>query len=111
MINTFHKKVILLPIFIIGYWLLCVLFFTECEFYKENFFILDLIDTIIVSFSILHFVFMYAKYPKHIRILFFGIVLIICLNLCYFTINKNAYYFLYFCFIFMAILNLLWKKI
>lgn len=111
MINKLHNIISYIPIFIIGYWLCCILFFTKYKFYTNNFELFDLIDTYIVSFSIFHFIFKFTHYNRKKRIFIGCIVAIICLNFCYLSINKEAYYFLYYVCIFITILNSIWKKV
>jgi len=111
MITKLNNIISNIPILVIGYWLCCIIFFTKCDFYIKNFDLFDLIDTYIVSFSILHFIFKFTHYNRSKRIFIICMIAIICLNFCYLSINKEAYYFLYFVCLFITILNSIWKKI
>lgn len=108
-LKNVHEKISCIPFVIIGYWLFCILFLTKCDFYVKYFRLFDLIDTLIVTISILHFIFKFAYYDKIKRIFLTGIVFIVCLSLCYSLINIEAYYFIYLCILFATIIDAIWK--
>jgi hypothetical protein len=105
-----HKITSNLPILIVFYWLFCALFLIDCEYYRINFNLFDNIDTIIVSFSLIHFLLYYNTYNFNKRAFIISIVMIICLNFCYFVMDENSYYFLFFIFLFTPIIITIWKK-
>ena len=109
-LKNIHETISFMPFVIIGYWLFCALFLVKFDFYADYFELFDLIDTIIVSISLLHFLFLYTHYSKKKKKFLICIVLVICLNFCYLSINIQAYYFIYYCLIFATILDTLWKR-
>lgn len=108
-LKNVHEKISCIPFIIIGYWFICILFLTNVEFYHKHFKLFDFIDTLIVSLSILHFIFKFTYYNKTKKIFLTGIVFIVCLSLCYSLINIEAYYFIYLCILFATIIDAIWK--
>jgi len=108
--NKIHKIISNLPYVIIFYWLFCALFLIDLEFYKINFELFDYIDTIIVCFTLVHFLLFYNLYSYDKKKFIVSIVMIISLNFCYFVLNESSYYFLFFVFLFTPIIITIWKK-
>jgi hypothetical protein len=108
MINL-HKSLSNLPIIIVINWAFCALFFTNSEFYRENFEFLDLVDTILVFSSLIHFVWVSKIYDNNRKNFIFTIISALTLNANYEKINTEAYYYIYFAIILMPFIAHIWS--
>ena len=91
-----NKIVGFIPSVILLYWIAILLFFVDTEFYHNNYFKFDLIDTIIVSLSFIHAFFYWKLYPIFSKNSVRAIIAIVVITFIYPYINKDFYYFLYF---------------
>lgn len=85
-----------LPILIVLNWVVCLLFFKDREFYTEHYFKLELIDTALTAFALLHALFFFEVYSKISKNCVRAIIAIVGLTFFYPYINQDFYYFLYF---------------
>jgi hypothetical protein len=108
MINL-HKSLTHLPIIIVINWAVCALFFTNSEFYIDNFDFLDLLDTVLVFSSLIHFVWVSKIYNNNRKNFIFTIISVLTLNANYEKINTEAYYYIYFAIILMPFIAYLWS--
>jgi hypothetical protein len=104
-----HKIISKLPVLIVWYWLFCAIFLTETKFYKENFKMLDAIDSVIVILTGLHFIFFRKIYSICEKVYFQCVYVIVILNFSYFYINEYLYYYFYYSIILTYIFVALWK--
>lgn len=108
--NFLHKSVSNLPIIIVIDWLICALFFTRNKFYIENFEILDRIDTYVVYFSLMHFLFFNKWYSQTKKNFSIVIILSIILRLLSDYLNTELYFYLYLSIILAPFTVSLWKQ-
>lgn len=85
-----------LPVFIILYWIFCLVFLIDTQIYKHNFLKFDFIDTIITGISLVHAFFYWWDYKKISKYCVRAIIVIVILTFFSFYIVKDLYYFLYF---------------
>jgi hypothetical protein len=107
--NRAHKIISKLPVLIVWYWLFCAIFLVDTDFYKQNFKLLDVIDSVIVILTGLHFLFFRKNYTVCAKVYFQCVYVIIILNFCYFYLNEYLYYFFYYSIILTYIFVALWK--
>ena len=93
--NKLHKILSYLPIFIVINWVVCFVFLRNAYFYKENYYKFDLMDTIMVGISFIHFFFYYKIYTTVQMHYLICILAVIFLTLIYQILNENIYYFFY----------------
>lgn len=105
-----HKSLSNLPIIIVINWMICAFFLTKNEFYIHNFELLDKIDTFIVYFSLMHFMFFNKWYSFCKKTFCSTIILCIILNFCYNYINADLYFYLYLALILAPFTVNLWKQ-
>jgi len=104
-----HKSISNLPIIIVIWWLICALLFTKSEFYYDHFELLDKIDTYVVYFSLMHFMFFIGKYSTDKKIFASAIFLSIILRLVSDFLNEEVYYFLYYSIVLMPLIVCAWR--
>lgn len=85
-----------LPILIVLNWVVCLLFFKNEPFYTEHYFKLELIDTSVTAFALIHALFNFEHYSKISKNCVRAIIAIVLLTFIYPYINQDFYYFLYF---------------
>lgn len=90
-----NKLLSYLPIFIVINWVICFVFLRNAYFYKENYYRFDLIDTVLVGISFIHFFFCNKIYTTVQMHYIFCILAIIFITILYPYLNENIYYFLY----------------
>jgi len=73
-----------------------LLFFVDNEFYHNNFFQLNFIDTITTAISLLHAFFYWNYYTKISKYCVRAIMTLIAVTFLHDYVNQNFYYFLYF---------------
>lgn len=105
-----HKSLSNLPIIIVINWMICALFLTSNEYYISNFELLDKIDTFIVYFSLMHFLWFNKWYSTFKRNFCVTIVSGIILNFCYCLINPDLYFYLYLSIIIAPFLVNAWNQ-
>ena len=93
-----------LPILIVLNWVVCLLFFKNDAFYTEHYFKLEIIDTVVTAFALLHALFNFEKYSKISKNCIRAIIAIVGLTFFYPYINQDFYYFLYFFIIVQTVL-------
>ena len=104
-----HKSISNLPITIVIQWLICALFFTKSEFYYDNFELLDKIDTYVVYFSLMHFMFFFGKYSTDKKIFASAVILSVILRFVSDFLNEEIYYFLYYSIVLMPLIVCAWR--
>lgn len=91
-----HKSLSYLPMLIVINWVFCFVFWRNASFYIQHIEFFDYIDTLLVSFSLIHFFFYYEYYGSKSKNCLLCIASIIVLTLVYDWIIDALYYFLYF---------------
>lgn len=104
-----HKSISNLPIIIVINWLICALFFTKSDFYFDHFELLDKIDTYVVYFSLMHFMFLFKHYSLTKRIFVSALILSIILRFVSDFLNEEVYYFLYYSIVLMPLIVCAWR--
>jgi hypothetical protein len=90
-----------MPVLILLYWLLCLVFLIDNDVYKSYYYTLEKIDTIFVSVSFIHAFFYWNDYKKIEKYSVRAIITLVVVTFFYPYINKDFYYFLYF-FVFVS---------
>jgi len=96
-----------LPIIIVGNWVFCFLFLKNTQFYSDNYFTFDLIDTFLCAISLLHYFFLPTRDNIY---LIRCIIAIIFLNSVYELLNEQLYFFLYLLIITSQIFDYAYNK-
>jgi len=97
-----------LPVIIVGNWVFCFLFLKDSQFYNENYFTFDLIDTFMCAIALLHYFFCPIKNNVY---LIRCIIAIIFLNSIYELLNEQLYFSLYLLIITSQIFDYAFNKI
>ena len=109
--NKLNRLLSGLPILILVFWVVCLIFFIDLEEYRDLFYFLDRIDTIIVAASLLHAWFYWPNYSKISKYFTRAIMALVMIRIIY---NPSAgdsprlerlYYFAYFFIILQTILE------
>jgi len=106
-----HKSLSNLPIIIIIEWLICAFFLTNNKWYLQHFELLDDIDTYVVYFSLMHFMFFTNHYSLSKKIFVSTIMLSIMLRFISDYIHTEIYYYLYYAIILMPFIANAWMKL
>ena len=93
----------LLPILIVFTWVFIFITIKHTDFYYDNYYCLNLIDTIIVSLSLLHYFFCYKNYLKVAKNCIKGMLAIIFLQKIYYDLQLSDYTY-YFFYIFVVVM-------
>lgn len=99
-----------MPIALIWCELFCVFFLVKTEFYKNNFEIIDIIDTFLVGACGTHFLFFHFLYTKIPKIYLSCIYSLVILNFLYIYLTDGIYYFVYYSLILTFTFLPFWKK-
>lgn len=93
-----------LPIFILSYWVICLVFLIKNTAYTSRFYELDNIDSVIVGVSCIHAFFYWFDYKKISKYCLRAVIFIIILTFFEPYINYDFYNFLYFFVVTMTVL-------
>jgi len=94
MFQKVNRLITYIPMLIVWEYLL-LFFFRYSDWYKNNAKDIDNFDNILVAFCLVHFLAFTEIYNKIQIIYFFCIFLIVQLQMAYYFIPENIYYFLY----------------
>ena len=108
---TIHKIISNLSKLIVFNWAFCYLFLLSNKFYIDNFVVLNIIDTILVSITLIHFFINHQLYKKSTKDFILCIFLIIQLTFLQQFINQEIYYYLYISILLITIIRYVYSRI